>query len=173
MPKVTEQEGKSLFAELRDALVIDKISLDDAWVEHPDLFYRVSEQLTLAIAQRDAKKLDLNNAIAELDEQIRREAGERKITEKAIEQQISMTPRVIDLRDELGRLGGRVDKWLALKESYQQRSYALKALVELYNSNYFTTSTGKAAHRAAADSVADHVREEAGRSRRERPVRER
>lgn len=159
----------NLLDELRGALQIDKNDLDSAWIEHPVLFDRVSTQLTLAISLRDGAKLELNDGIAEVDAQIRDELDVKKMTERAIEQEINLKPRIKRLRQEYNGLVFKADQWAALKESYQQRSYALKHIVELYVAGYFqSASSGGAIRSAAVDGRAAQVREEAGRERRER-----
>ena len=175
MPKVTEEAGSSLLDGLEKGLRIDKNDLDNEWIRHPDLNYQVSKEFALAISRRDEMKLTIGEATATLDKQFRdaaADAGE-KITETAIAKQIEGSIKIIDLKRDYARACYRADQWLALKEAYAQRSYALKYLVELYGMGYFASSTGSAQRRDATDREAAKSREAVGEARRETRTRHR
>src|SRR5512144_1056134 len=82
--------------ELRQKLVIDRDDLDTALVEQPELFYHAAEAHAMAIAERDATKLALEETNAEQDKRIREHAfrNDIKITEPAIERQIKLVPLI-------------------------------------------------------------------------------
>lgn len=119
--------------DLRDQLSIDKDDLDSSLVQQPDLYYHVAECFSEAVANRDSAKLDLDQAMAGLDEQLRQEAAarEEKITETLLQRRITTNPRIQEIERNFLRLRAEVDKWQALKEAYQQRSFMLRELVQM------------------------------------------
>jgi hypothetical protein len=172
MPKLSEKETtreKPMLEQLADGLEINKHELDEAWVLQPDVFWRVADGLARAISARDAYKLELAEIIANLDAQLRGEAERAgaKITETAIARELDLAPKVIDARAQHQRLCHAADRWQALKESYQQRSYALKDLTSLHIANYYQNNSGGAGGEAR-DRVADKNRQGAGEVRRNR-----
>ena len=60
----TEGREQSLLDQLGDAVVIDKHNLDECWVEQPDIFWRVCDQLARANNARDKAKLERDRVIA-------------------------------------------------------------------------------------------------------------
>jgi hypothetical protein len=115
----------------RDQLVIDPDDLDSALVEQPDLFYHVAESYVMAVARRDEAKLTMEQATADLDKQFREAAlaAEEKLTEAAMSRKLASAPRIQTLERELLALRAEADRWQALKEAYQQRSFMLRELV--------------------------------------------
>ena len=172
MPKLSRDEDakESLLEELERGLRISRDDLDGALIEQPDIFHRVSTELALAISVRDAAKLERDQVQAELDMELREKfaRAETKITEVALSRELETMPRMVTLRKDLGRLSALVDRWSALKESYNQRGYALKELVNLYVVGYFTTSSGGAARSHAVEGKAEDIRRRAGEQRQER-----
>lgn len=167
MPKVSDAPEGGLLRELEAGLKIDKNDLDEAWIKHPDLTYKVGEQFALAISNRDALKLTIGEETAALDQQFRRQAAEagEKVTETAIAKQIEGSQRMITLKQQYGQACYKADQWLALKEAFTQRSYALKYLVELYVAGYFASSSGGAHRRDATDRRAADARSQQGEAR--------
>jgi hypothetical protein len=116
-----------------ESLSIDPMALDECLIEQPALFYHVADGYAKAVAERDMIKLALANVCAELDQQLREEAEkhEEKITEKLIEQRLRLLPEVRELNGKLLAAQAEMDRWLAMKEAFQQRSYVLRELVAL------------------------------------------
>lgn len=173
---VARESGRtSLFEDLKAAVQIDKNDLDSCLVQQPDLFYRVSEEYTLARSLQDEIKFDITQLEAELGAQFRKEAeGEKKPpTDTAVKALIAATPKMIDLQKELLAASKRVGKWGALKEAYDMRASALKSLTQLYASSYFTVQTGKAPIADARGRIGDDMRKEGGEERRSREPRQR
>ena len=119
--------------DLTQSLKIDPDDLDSCLVEQPGLFYHVAEAVSAANSQRDAVKLDLEEAQAELDQQFRKAAAARdeKITEAAIQNQIRTAPRIKALQRLYLEARAKAENRAALKEAYQQRSFMLRELVAL------------------------------------------
>jgi hypothetical protein len=176
VPKTRDSdETKSLLDDLRDGLRIDKNDLDNALMDQPDAYWRVSEAYVMACSRRDEMKYDIEQASAELDKQFRREAekSDEKLTEKSLTAQIETSPKIITLRKEYAQMRLKADLLSAMKESYADRSKALRELSQLYSSNYFTVNTGSRARDEAGDRRVGDIREQAGRQRQERPLRTR
>jgi hypothetical protein len=168
--KTQNQDFEPLSLEgLRRQLSIDDDDLDRALIEQPDLYYHVAAQYVEAVAERDAAKLDLEQAQAELDGQFRRQAVEQeaKITDAAVQRKIVSTPRVQTLERDYLKCRGDADKWLALKEAFQQRSFMLRELVSIRIAHLGNLTIEKGVRGAQRDLAEAH-REAAGRMRQER-----
>jgi hypothetical protein len=158
---------------LRDQLSIDKDDLDTSLIEQPDLYYHVAECFSEAVADRDSAKLDLEQALAGLDEQLRQEAAarEEKVTEVLIQRRLATHPRIQELERSSLRLRAEVDKWQALKEAYQQRSFMLRELVQMLISRLSNVGLERGVNSSRGslrDAVAESNHEAASRVRRDR-----
>lgn len=133
--------------EIKQRLQIDKQVLDDEIMRQPGLFYTVSEQLTTALAERDAAKENLDIVNAELDAKWRKNLqSQPKLTEKVVNNHVVMDPDHEVAFAEYLMFKSKADKLQALKDAFQQRSYMLKALVALYAANYYEDSAIKPSH---------------------------
>lgn len=166
-----QRRERSLLDQLADAVVIDKHNLDECWVEQPDIFWRVADQLAKANNARDKAKLERDRVITEVGAELREDheaavarAGKGRVNETQLAREIEQDDRVVDARNEYQRLVYQAERWLALKESYQQRSYALKDLSNLHLAQYYQTNSGG----DRRDEAANSVRRQAGEQRRQR-----
>lgn len=134
-------------AELQQQLAIDKSVLDDEVIRQPVLFYTISEQLTDAIAERDAAKEELATVDADLDDQWRRKLAKKdskaRVTEAMVANHVITSLEHEKAFDIYLKAKTKADKLLALKEAFQQRSYMLRDLVSLYSANYYEESSIK------------------------------
>lgn len=132
-------------SDLQQQLAIDKSVLDDEVIRQPVLFYNISEQLTDAIAERDAAKEELNSTDAELDGTWRRKLNkaDSKVTEKMVSNCVQTSVEHEKAFNAWLTAKTRADKLLALKEAFQQRSYMLRDLVSLYSANYYEDASIK------------------------------
>lgn len=165
--------------DLEDALRIDEHALEEALRDQPALFYRVSKAYALEVSRRDAAKQALADAEAEADLAFReearaeeqyaaerasktkgREGGQSKIklTEGEVRAKVQTDKNVVRARDRLTERAEIVGKLGALKDAFQQRSYALKDLAGLYIANYYTASENNAADRAVRQRDASDAR---------------
>lgn len=156
-----EVEDYDDFRELEESLRIDEYALEEALRDQPEMFYRVSKALALEISRRDAAKQAHQDAEFKADLSIRARAEEqgKKMTESEVRSRVNQSDDVVFKREELLRLNERVGLLSSLKEAFQSRSYALKDLVGLYVSNYYsasehTSGSGVVRDRAAADARA-------------------
>ena len=135
----------STIEELEAGLRIDEHALEDALKVHSDLFYKVSDQMTLSLSLRDEAKQQLEETEAEVDLGLRKDAAlsEERVTDTAIAFQRKIDRRVKAANANYLKLKHDAARWAALKESFEQRSYALSKLVDLYIANYYGDSEHK------------------------------
>lgn len=117
----------------RASLAIDPDRLDDCLVEQPELYSHVAEAYAIAVSVRDEAKLELEEAAADLDRQLRIAAvkKEERVTDKTIEKWITTMPKIKELTRKFLDTKKEADLWGALEKSYNQRLSALKELVGL------------------------------------------
>ena len=127
--------------KLEAKLAIDEHALDVALREHPDTFYRVAMELALAISNRDEAKQDLEEIESEVDMELRKDAAVSgaKTTEKEIESNKKADARVKHANDKFLAEKYETAKWTALKDAFEQKSYALSKLVDLHLANYYSS----------------------------------
>lgn len=159
MDRATPKKPSPLEA-LQAQLKIDPDALDAALVEQPDLYYYVAENYVNAVARRDAVKLSIEQVTAELGEQMRKAAAakDEKLTEAAITRKLADTPRLQEMEEQYLSLRLEADKWQALKDAYQQRSFMLRELVAIFVRRMGDLSLGQAdqsAHRDLVGAKAD------------------
>lgn len=158
-----------LIDQLRVYLEIDKHGLDDEIVKQPSLLLQVAEAHAEAIAERDSCKEELATVDAELDGQVRRklEKVKEKVTEAAVKHGIQTSQKHGDAFDTYMTAKTKADKLLALKEAFQNRSYMLRDLVQLYVANYYDQSSVQGNSRS--DSMTyQHNRERLAEARAKR-----
>jgi benzoyl-CoA reductase/2-hydroxyglutaryl-CoA dehydratase subunit BcrC/BadD/HgdB len=129
---------KGLIKENRDRFKIDKFNLDEEVNRQVDLMDETGELHAFLVEERDLAKNEVDKIKAKLDDEIREEYSDRKITEKKIENMIILDPsyqeaykKYLALRRE-EQLAGN-DKEIAL----QRRAY-LKILAELWIAQYYS-----------------------------------
>lgn len=129
--------------QIKQRLAIDKLSLDDEFVQQPQLFYSVSEAYVEAVALRDTLKEELSTVDAELDGLVREEFEKRelKATEAMVKGEIQIHPKHKKAFDKWIAAKTEADKLAALKEAFHQRSFMLRDLASLYVANYFDQSS--------------------------------
>ena len=129
-------------ADLEEGLLIEEHDLDRALLEQPDLFYRVAKIHALLQSQKDQAKQRVAEAEATADLKIRvalRKRDEKgKVTDKEVASQVRLDPVVRKAVSRLLNVSGASGQFLALKEGYEQRSYALKELCGLSKENAYS-----------------------------------
>lgn len=152
----------------RSNLRIEKDDLDNCLVEQPELYDHVGEALSLAIAERDSTKLDLEEAEAEEGQKIRSRAAQmdEKLTEASVREQLTLNSRLMKLRRLQLEQKALVDAWSVLKESFQQRSYMLRELAPVHIARLF--GSGNSVRVDAKNAVADTARDRIGEERARR-----
>ena len=130
-------------ADLEASLQIDEHALETELRENPDLFYQVASGLALSISKRDEAKQQLDDTEAVVDIELRRDAAksEDRVTEKELESNRKTDKRVREASKHFNDARADTGRWTALKEAYEQRSYALSKLADLYIANYYSDSS--------------------------------
>lgn len=155
--------------EFRQYLAIDKTNLDNELVQQAQLFYDVSEALVSAIDIRDTLKEDLAVADAELDSLLRveHEKADERYSEASIKGEIRTHKTHLDAFELFAKAKKNADRLSALKESFIQRSHAIKHLCELYVANYYENNSFKGTDRTdTATYMQQRERLAAGRQER-------
>lgn len=157
-----------LFEELKAGLRFSKNDLDSALIEQPVLFHRVSEEFAKAVSRRDEARNEREAVRARLDAVIRRQYAKdsAKLTEAQLTAMIQGEEDFIEAQDNYSKLGHAADRWQALKEAFQQRSYVLKDMVQLYSANYYGDLVGSGARASAKERDYDNAREQLAERRR-------
>jgi hypothetical protein len=127
---------------LEPGLKIDRRDLGDSLASQPDSFYRVAIQVMRLTSYRDAVKKRLAEIESELDAKLRHDAevSSEKITEKQIESEKRRDPVIKKWHNELLKASHELGMAAALKEAFVQRAHALKSMVDLDTSNFFSTN---------------------------------
>lgn len=137
-------------------LSIDQNKLDREWTDQPKRFYDYAIKLADARADQERSKVELDLAVAELDQAIRQEPerfGIEKITEAAVKNAILMTPRYAKYMKKVIAAKHRVDVLQAAVTALDHRKRALEKLVDLHGQNYFSEPRAKGENRQAMDAV--------------------
>lgn len=139
--------------ELEDDLIIDEDDLEEMCRLQPVLYYEVSRQLAMCISERDAAKQAHAEVEAAEDGRVRREAAkqEDRVTDTAIKLTVKSSKIVVAAMKKYLDLSEKVGQLQALKEAYQQRSYALSHLVDLHVNTFY----GESATNRTASNVRD------------------
>ncbi len=131
----------------RERLQIDRNALDDELAVQVQLFWEVSEKHVQEMGKRDSLKAEVGRFHSQLslnERLVLTEAG-MKVTEAAIESLVLSNEGMIKVGNSYLAAKVEADVWAAMKESYTQRSYALKDMVALYIAGYFGDVTPKRA----------------------------
>jgi len=136
-------------------LRIDRDGLDDCVIRQPELFYHVAATLAVATAERDAVKLQLEEAEAHESHSIRRAAVqlEEKLTENSLKERLRMSSKLQALEQELLVAKADVEALAAMKEAFSQRSWMIRELVALHLSRAASTSMGGARDNLASPNA--------------------
>lgn len=153
--------------QLQDQLAIDRDDLDTCLSDQPNLYFHVADVYTRAIADREKAQSELSMTKARIDREIRHASAEEgtKRTEASIEKEMKGDKRYHEARRIWEDKAALAERWGALKESYQQRSFMLRELVQLYISERHDVAGQSGAYEARARK-AEENRAAAGQMRR-------
>ena len=150
---------------------IDQNALDDGLRQQVLSYYAVSKRLAIQISLRDEAKQRLKLVEAKVDSSIREDARDvsEKITEREVESRRVCNQDYKKAQYQLLTLESGVHALAALKESFLQRSYVLKDLVNLWVASYYSDSESSAATamstKARAADAKDKIKESKRRTR--------
>lgn len=147
--------------QAKSALVIDKNLLDDELIKQPILYQEVAEQYAMAVSRRDAAHENVKRVDADLYKRIREAYAAEgvKATEAMVQNEITNHPEHIEAYDAYLECKQQADLWSSVKESFGQRSYAIRDLVELYLAGYFADSGMKPRTSVGAEKQYEMKRE--------------
>lgn len=168
-PIRTTSSAQAVLSELENSLTIDRDDLDTCLVEQPGSFYHVAEQVASANARRDTAKLELEEVMAVEDGRFRTllAQNEEKATEGGIANHLRTLDNIKSLQRELLAARTEADRWQALKEAFQQRSFMLRELVALHLSQIGNVR-GEHGASSFRHDVGERNRERAEQVRRDR-----
>lgn len=146
--------SEKALAELSENIKIDQDDMDGEIISQPNDFYHASTGYAMAVSLRDKAKNDLEIAEAELYKMFRDEVSARgdRATEKLLEAMINSNEVRQEQFDKYLEAKLLADKWLALRDSFTQKGYALRELAELHKVNYFGDRTATVADRTEAEA---------------------
>lgn len=168
--KRSRNDDTSRFEELEQLIKINKHDLDTEWERQSQIAYEVSKSLTEASYHVWKLEHDLEIVRAEEAKDLRLSAAKSsdKITEKAIQESLTLNPDCRKLEEELIRAKYEHNRWQALDKAFNQRVTTLKFESELWMRNYYVSESGGRMRGEAVDRIAAKVNEEAGKLRRQR-----
>jgi hypothetical protein len=152
---------------------IDKHNLDGELQDQPDLYCQVAERFAHAESVRDMRKNDLKTVEAELwiEMRVKNEGDGKRFTEKDVAHMIQIAPERQTAFTRLVQAEKEVGLWQALKESYKDRGFMIRSLVELHLSSYFQNDSVSAATDMRRDFDAEKNRQKMAEMREQRAKR--
>lgn len=129
-----------IYKELKAKLAIDEYKLEIANRDNPSLVEAVGVEYAYAISERDLAKQLLDEMEARIDSDLRKEASllTEKVTEKQIESNKKIHPKVVEATRNYLDLKLSAALWATLKDSFDARTKAISNLIELYKLNYYS-----------------------------------
>lgn len=126
----------------RQALLINKYALDDELIRQPQLYSDIAEAAVRAQSERDAAKENLDVVDSSVAANIRSTAQRSgtKVTEASIQESVILSEDHRAAHEHFLKCKSTVERLLALKEAFQQRSFMLRDLVALHIAGYYTRS---------------------------------
>ena len=163
-------EPRASLSELRAALKIDRYNLDEDVERQPELFFEVAEAAALARSEQDQAKDSVDEVESRLDVHVREKAerNDERVTEKEIKARIRQHPeRIAAMKNYLG-LKLETERLDQLRDSFKQRGYMLRELVQLYLSSYYQDASASGSSRGVRDARADNVQRRLADKKRKR-----
>ena len=154
--------------EYREYLKIDRTDLESALLQQADLWFRVAEEHAKAVSIRDQAYENIKQTDAKLNKEIRSEyeAEGVRVTESAINAAVLTHPEHVEAVETYLEAKQRADKLAALKDSFQQRSYMLRELTQMFLHGHFVTAT-ESLHEPAPSKVLPRMKKSEVDKRRE------
>lgn len=171
--KKTKAKGRgprASVSELRAALKIDRYNLDEDVERQPELFFEVAEAAALARSEQDQAKDSVDEVESRLDVDVRQKAERKdeRITEKEIKARIRQHPERIAAMKNYLELKLGTEMLDQLRDSFKQRGYMLRELVQLYLSSYYQDASASGSSRGVRDARADSVQRRLADKKRNR-----
>ncbi len=168
---ISDRSVEQILTDLQPGLRINEHELDKECQRHPELFQAVADALTFALSRRDEAKAILAEVEAAVELDMRKQGGsEKRRSEKPTNPEVAamvcIDQRVRDAKRQHLRLAHEAARLAALKESFEQRSYQLKQMTQLYLASYFgdISETGSTSQMKTVRS--EYVKKELNKMRR-------
>ena len=128
----TNMTLKDRLDQLEEKISIDETNINAELIKHPHDFYHVAKGAADAVSERDMAKFEVETYEASLYLTIRRDLTDRgeKFTESLLEHMIHNSDDRIKRVDNYLVAKHLADRWLALKESFVQKGYMLKEIID-------------------------------------------
>ena len=149
-------------------LEIDKLRLDEEWVEQPKLYFTWARKHADALLRVDKTKSYLDLVKADLDAAIRNDPaafGQVKITEKVVENLILGNEEYQAAAKNVATAKHDVAILAAAVEALQHRKRGLECLVTLHGQEYFAGPRAFGENREAMDAIEKRAVRRRGQSR--------
>lgn len=125
--------------EARELLLIDKNELDTVCIQHPPIFFDISDQAALATATRDQAKEEMERVWAKEAQKVR--AGAEKVTEKIVEERVTNSVEYTEAKDAFLEAKYEADRWSAVKDAFMQRAGMIRSLCDLFVTGHYNVTT--------------------------------
>lgn len=157
---ISESDIEDFLVEYKAYLKIDADALDEDLKTQSGLYHEVADRLALQVSRRDATKKALAEAEAFADERIRKRMRKKgdKFTEKEIATKVRSDEEVEELSSELLRIGYNVARLGALKDSFEQRRYMLREMVQSYVAGYWGDTMSSSSNSAMKERSAEETK---------------
>jgi hypothetical protein len=140
--------------ELEEKIKVDETNISAELISHPHDFYHVARGAADAVSLRDMAKFHVETYESTLYLVLRKELLERgeKFTEAFLEHKIHDNDPRIKLVEKYLTAKHLADRWLALKESFVQKGYMLKEIVDNRKSDNIAEGSYSSQRREALSS---------------------
>lgn len=120
-------------------------ALDDEFERHPDDVGHVATALAMAKLERDEYAIEASKVALRVKREVldAREPGQ-KMTVDEIKSRVELDPEVRKTTRDMAKHDFKVERIAACLKALEAKTSALKHLSELWQSGYFTSSTGRA-----------------------------
>jgi hypothetical protein len=147
--------------QAEELLKIDKNNLDKVVCQQAEIFNKITDQFTLAVAKRDFMKKELSELDAAIAIEYRQKAHDNneKLTEGKLNEKVDSDDRHSLSVDRFLRSKLEADRWAGTKEAFSQRASMIKLCCELYLSNYYSSDSMKSS-RAVDDTMHREARKQ-------------
>lgn len=131
--------------EVEELLKINRNNLDTVVCQQAEIFSKITDQFSLAVAKRDHMKEELAVLDASIAIEYRQKAQDNneKLTEGKLNEKVDSDERHRLFVDKFLKAKLEADRWGGKKEAFSQRSSMLKLCCELYLSNYYSSDSIK------------------------------
>lgn len=144
---------ENIVESFKKELHIDKNSLDKALETQAAIYFQISEEYALAVSRRDEAYENIKQVDAQLNVSLRKELEDdgKKVTEALVSSAVMQHKDHNAAVENHLQLKLDADILSALKESFHQRSYMLREMIELYIAGYFAETSHTASTERAAE----------------------